>query len=72
MDKKNKLAFSKFNYMLMLIGLGTIVLGFFIMAIDTETHGFGFFGITLGPIIVVIGFIIEFFAILAKPKNYDK
>jgi hypothetical protein len=72
MDKKNKLAFTRINYILMIVGMFTIVLGFFIMTLDREPHGFGFLGITLGPIIVIAGFIIEFFAIMAKPKSTDK
>ena len=51
------------------IGFATIVSGFIIMTLDTEPHGFGFLGITLGPIIVVAGFIVEVFAILYTPKE---
>lgn len=69
MDKKNNLAFSRINYVLMLLGIGIIILGFVVMALDSETYGFGFLGITLGPLIVIAGFIIEFFAIMAKPKK---
>ncbi|CAN5529486.1 hypothetical protein BH23BAC1_BH23BAC1_28350 [soil metagenome] len=69
MDNKNKLAFSKKNYILMLIGIGILILGFTIMTLDTETYGFGFLGITLGPTIVMIGFIFQFFAILHKSRN---
>jgi uncharacterized membrane protein len=72
MDKKRKLAFTKTNYTLMVIGLFTIVLGFFIMAMDPEPHGFGFMGLTLGPVIVVAGFVIEFFAILKKNGKQEK
>ena len=64
MENKDKLAFGKKNYLLMLAGIAAIMLGFVIMTMDTEPHGFGFLGITLGPIIVMLGFIIEFFAIL--------
>lgn len=52
----------------MLIGLVVLIVGFFIMTIDKETYGFGFFGLTLGPIIVFIGFLIQFVAILYKQK----
>lgn len=69
MDKKNKLAFGKKNYMLMLVGIATLIIGFIIMSMDSEPHGFGFMGLTLGPIVVMIGFIIEFFAILHKKQN---
>lgn len=69
MENKNKLAFSKKNYILMLIGIGILILGFTIMSLDSEPYGFGFLGLTLGPIVVMIGFIFQFFAILHKPKN---
>jgi len=69
MENKDKLAFGKKNYILMLAGIGTIILGFIIMTMDTEPHGFGFLGITLGPIIVMLGFIIEFFAILHDKRK---
>lgn len=69
MSNKEKLAFKKANYILMLIGIGVLVIGFFIMTLDKEDYGFGFLGITLGPIVVMAGFIIEFFAIFYKSKK---
>ena len=63
---KSGLPFKKTNYVHMLIGLGLIILGFIIMTLDKEEFGFGFLGITLGPIIVFIGFIYEFYATLKK------
>jgi hypothetical protein len=62
------LPFGRQNYVLMLIGIGTILAGFFIMSLDKEEFGFGFLGLTLGPIVVMVGFVLEFFAILARPK----
>jgi hypothetical protein len=61
--------FGRQNYVLMLIGIGTILAGFFIMSLDKEEFGFGFLGLTLGPIVVMAGFMVEFFAILARPKS---
>lgn len=69
MDNKNRLAFDKINYILMLIGIGILMLGFTIMSLDNAAYGFGFLGLTLGPIIVMTGFIVEFFAILYKAKK---
>jgi hypothetical protein len=69
MSDKEKLAFGRMNYILMLIGIGIIITGFTIMSLDNEPHGFGFLGLTLGPIIVMSGFIFEFFAILYKTKR---
>lgn len=69
MSNKNKLSFGKKNYIIMLAGIGLLILGFFIMTLDTEPYGFGFLGITLGPIIVLAGFIVEFFAIFYNSKS---
>lgn len=69
MSNKEKLAFKKANYILMLAGIGVLTIGFFIMTLDKEDYGFGFLGITLGPIVVMTGFIIEFFAIFYKSKK---
>ena len=69
MENKNKLAFGRQNYILMLAGIAVLIIGFIIMSMDKETFGFGALGLTVGPVIVMIGFIIEFFAILRKPSK---
>jgi len=53
----------------MLIGLLVLIVGFITMSLDTDDYGFGFMGLTLGPIIVMTGFVIQFFAILHNPKK---
>lgn len=69
MIQNEKLAFGRKNFILMGIGIAVLVLGYIIMSLDNEAYGFGFLGITLGPIVLLIGFIIQFFAILHKPKK---
>lgn len=69
MAEPSKFAFQKTNYIIMLIGVITLLLGFFIMASDSEPYGFGFLGLTLGPIVVMLGFLIQFVAILYRPKK---
>ncbi|MEM9858944.1 MAG: DUF3098 domain-containing protein [Bacteroidota bacterium] len=69
MEKNNKLPFGRKNYVLMLTGLGVLILGFVIMSLDPEPFGFGFLGLTLGPLVVMAGFIIQLFAILHNPKH---
>jgi uncharacterized membrane protein HdeD (DUF308 family) len=66
---ESKLPFGRKNYLLMISGVLTLVLGFIIMSLDNKQHGFGFLGLTLGPIVVMTGFIIEIFAILHKPSK---
>ena len=65
----NKLPFGKTNYRLMILGVVLLILGFAIMAMDKDPYGFGFMGITLSPIVVISGFIVEIFAILHTPKE---
>lgn len=69
MSDRKKFAFTKVNYLIMLLGVFLLVLGFIIMGSDNETFGFGFLGLTLGPIIVMLGFITQFVAIFYKPKS---
>ncbi len=64
-----KLPFGKKNYQLMIIGVATLIVGFTVMSIDKEPYGFGFLGLTLGPIIVLAGFILEIVAIMHTPKE---
>ena len=68
-SNRHKLAFGKENYRIMLVGLAVMIMGLVIMGLDSEPYGFGFAGLTLGPVVVMLGFIIEFFAILRTPKR---
>lgn len=69
-------AFGKENYRLMLIGLAFILAGFLLMiggGADDPTQFspeiFSFRRITLAPILILIGYVIEIFAIMKKPKD---
>lgn len=66
---ESKLPFGKKNYQLMIAGVLALVIGFIIMSIDKQQHGFGFLGLTLGPIVVMAGFAIEIWAILHRPTK---
>ncbi len=69
MSKKSILPFGRANYKLMIIGIGVILLGFILMSLDSTEFGFGFLGLTLGPLVVFSGFVIGFFAILKTPEE---
>lgn len=62
-------AFTRKNYILMLIGIGIIILGFIIIGMDSAPHGFGFLGLTLGPIVTLAGFLFEFYAIFYRSEK---
>jgi len=70
-DSKKNLPFRKRNYLIMLAGIFTLIIGFIVMSLDEKEYGFGLLGITIGPLIVLTGFIIEFFAILYNPKKEE-
>ena len=69
--------FGKENYIWMLAGLVVLALGFFLMAggkspdpkvFDTK-EVYSTTRITIAPILIIAGFIIEIIAIMKKPKN---
>lgn len=66
---KEKLVFSSINYIIMIAGVLLMVVGYFIMASDTEEYGFGTKGLTVGPLIVLLGLIVEIAAIFYSPKK---
>jgi len=66
-ENKPGMIFSKENYILTLISLLIIIIGFFVMA-GTEGDIYDFRRITLAPIIVIIGFVLGIYAIFFKKK----
>lgn len=69
-------ALGKENYRLMAIGFAIIVVGFILMAgggsDDPNVFNpkiFSFRRITLAPIVLLIGFVFEIYAIMKKPKS---
>ncbi|MCX6194242.1 MAG: DUF3098 domain-containing protein [Cytophagales bacterium] len=48
---------------ILLLGIGIMLVGFFVMTLDKEEFGFGFLGLTLGPLLVLVGIIIPVFSL---------
>ncbi len=69
--------FDKENYMLMAAGIALIFIGFMLMSggKSQNPHEFhydeiySFRRITLSPIVILLGFTVEVFAIMKKPKE---
>lgn len=59
--------FEKINYILMLVGVAVITLGFILMSGSEDI--FNTTKLTVAPIVVMIGFVIEIVAIMYKPAN---
>ncbi len=76
MNKPNPFLFDKQNYILMIIGILTIGIGFILMAggksddpnIFNPEEVYSMRRITIAPIVVLLGFLIEIFAIFHKSK----
>tara|TARA_B100001093_G_scaffold510971_1_gene577904 strand:- start:1122 stop:1346 length:225 start_codon:yes stop_codon:yes gene_type:complete len=71
----DKILFKKKNYQLMLIGIGFIIVGMILMSgggsPDKSSFNPEIFSaqrITVAPIFILIGFVIEIFAIMHKAK----
>ncbi len=73
---ENKL-FTSDNFKWMLIGLVVMAIGFFLMAggksadpnVFNDNEIYGFRRITLAPILIVAGLVIEIYAIMKKPTK---
>lgn len=69
--------FGRENYTWMLIGLAVLALGFFLMAggkssdpkVFNENEVYSTTRITIAPILIIAGFVIEIFAIMKKSKS---
>ncbi len=69
-------AFGKENYKLLFIGLAFIIVGFLLMvgggSDDPKEFSYEIFNfrrLTLAPILILIGYVIEIFAIMKKPRD---
>ncbi len=73
-------ALAKQNYIYLAIGFAVIILGFILMVGGGSTNPnefngeelFSFRRITLAPIIILLGFAFEIWAIMHKPKKSEK
>jgi hypothetical protein len=69
--------FGKENYMWMLIGGAVLALGFFLMAggkssdpnVFNKDEVYSTTRITIAPLLIIAGFVIEIFAIMKKPSS---
>lgn len=72
-----QILFTKENYMLMVAGLIVLALGFFLMAggksqdpkVFDPNEVYSSTRITVAPILIILGFVIEIVAIMKKPKS---
>jgi hypothetical protein len=74
---KHHFTFRKENYILLLVGVALVLIGFLLMAgggsddpkVFNGEELFSFRRITLAPITVIAGYVVVIFAIMKKPKS---
>ncbi len=74
-NKKSLAFFGKQNYIWMLVGAALIIVGMLLMSggksadpnVFNPNEVYGFRRITLAPIVIIMGFIVEVYAIFKKP-----
>jgi len=78
-EKGKFMPFRKDNYMFLLIGLAFIAIGFILMIGGSSedpdifsTDVYSFRRLTLAPILIVLGFVVEIYAIMKQPKKENK
>jgi len=77
--KESTFLFSKMNYIIMVVGLVFIVLGFILMigggSNDPNVFNEAIFNtqrLVVAPILLMLGYLLQFAAILYKPKSKEK
>lgn len=74
---EDRFPFTRENYVVMIVGLAVIALGYLLMVGGASPDPNEFYPdqvyswrrITLAPIVIVIGFLVEVYAIMKRPKQ---
>ena len=75
-EKAVEFAFGRENFIIVYIGLALVILGFILMmgggSSDPKVFNdaiYDFQRLTLAPLLILAGFVVEIFAIMKKPKE---
>jgi hypothetical protein len=76
MEKNNVTLFGKENYIWMGVGIAIVLLGFLLMSggkspdpnVFNEKEVYSFRRITLAPLMIMAGLMVEVYAIMKRPK----
>ena len=76
MDRRN-LAFDRINYILLVVGMVVVVIGFILMSGSGSTESaynpeiFSARRIKVAPLVCLIGFVSIIYAVMRKPKDKE-
>jgi len=77
---ENRFPFTRENYTIMIIGIAVIIIGYALMVGGRSPDPNQFYPdqvyswrrITLAPIVIILGFIVEVYAIMKRPKQTEE
>ncbi len=64
------MVFARRNYVLLLVGVAAVVIGFTAMRIENELHGF--ISLYVAPLLILGGYLEIIYAILWQPKEAEE
>ena len=65
--RRAQMPFGRANYLLILLGLGLVVVGYTIMRIENEMDGF--ISLYVAPLLILGGYLEIIYAVLYRPKD---
>ena len=65
--KTVSMVFSRTNYLLLLVGLAVITIGYVIMRLENEVDGF--ISLYIAPVLILGGYLEIIYAIIYRPKS---
>lgn len=67
--RKARMVFGRKNYLLLLLGVGLVVVGYTVMRVENEVDGF--LSLVVAPLLILGGYLEVIVAILWRPKDLD-
>lgn len=64
---RSSLVFEKYNYLLLLVGLLLVVVGFTAMYLENQFQGF--ISLTVAPIVILAGYGVVIYGVLWRPDD---
>lgn len=68
MENSDKFPLDSSRIYTLIMGIIFVIIGLYVMTLDSEPFGFGLIGITIGPIIVLVGVFIPIFSLFNFKK----
>lgn len=77
---ENRFPFTRENYLIMIVGIAVIIIGYALMVGGRSPDPNQFYPdqvyswrrITLAPIVIILGFLVEVYAIMKRPKTSEE